>query len=187
MSWGLGVHPSAAALDACMGRRAANVRGGFASAATRSRCTPPAPACCVQSTRLLACQALASLKPGNAHQMRGQGYTQCAVVTPPSAPLCSGTLVLTCGKDNQLRCVDVRRFEVRCSAGIHWRCVQHGLLSCSTSDAAALWPLFMPQSQPLNCACALQVRHTLSAPSFSVGGAWTTACFRCGPRAGAGC
>ncbi|PRW45473.1 autophagy-related 16 [Chlorella sorokiniana] len=44
----------------------------------------------------------------------------------------SGALVLTCGKDNLLRCVDVRRFEVR---------------------------------------------HTLSAPSFSVGGAWTTACF----------
>lgn len=43
----------------------------------------------------------------------------------------SGGLVLTCGKDNLLRCVDVRRFEMR---------------------------------------------HTLSAPSFSVGGAWTTAC-----------
>lgn len=43
----------------------------------------------------------------------------------------SGTLVLTCGKDNLLRVVDVRRFEVL---------------------------------------------HTLSAPSFSVGGAWTAAC-----------
>lgn len=40
---------------------------------------------------------------------------------PPHAPpapaypflLCSGTLVLSCGKDNLLRCVDVRRFEVR--------------------------------------------------------------------------
>lgn len=28
-----------------------------------------------------------------------------------------------------------------------------------------------------------QVRHTLSAPSFSVGGAWTTACFRYGQLA----
>lgn len=26
--------------------------------------------------------------------------------------MCSGALVLTCGKDNLLRCVDVRRFEV---------------------------------------------------------------------------
>ncbi|KAI3424821.1 hypothetical protein D9Q98_008207 [Chlorella vulgaris] len=43
----------------------------------------------------------------------------------------SGELVLTCGKDNLLRCVDVRRFEVR---------------------------------------------HTLSAPSFTVGGTWTSAC-----------
>ncbi|PSC73673.1 autophagy-related 16 [Micractinium conductrix] len=43
----------------------------------------------------------------------------------------SGSMVLTCGKDNLLRCVDVRRFEVR---------------------------------------------HTLSAPAFTVGGAWTSAC-----------
>lgn len=42
-----------------------------------------------------------------------------------------GNLVLTCGKDNLLRCVDIRRFEVR---------------------------------------------HTLSAPSFTVGGSWTAAC-----------
>ena len=46
----------------------------------------------------------------------------------------AGRLLLTCGKDNVLRAVDVRRFELR---------------------------------------------HTLSAPTFVVGGAWATACLRC--------
>ena len=51
------------------------------------------------------------------------------------APGLAGRLMLTCGKDNVLRAVDVRRFELR---------------------------------------------HTLSAPTFVVGGAWATACLRCG-------
>ncbi|KAL4437310.1 hypothetical protein ABPG75_004449 [Micractinium tetrahymenae] len=62
-----------------------------------------------------------------AHEVAGLHGQQ---ITSVAAGL-SGSLVLTCGKDNLLRCVDVRRFEVR---------------------------------------------HTLSAPSFTVGGAWTSAC-----------
>jgi autophagy-related protein 16 len=92
----------------------------------------------------------------------------------------SGALVLTCGKDNLLRCVDVRRFEVRCSSG---RCCAAWLRSGTAAPPASCWGYSRVaamraelHSSPIR-AHAPQVRHTLSAPSFSVGGAWTTACF----------
>jgi hypothetical protein len=50
---------------------------------------------------MLAALALAMMEP------------VCRLCLPLCAACCSGNLVLTCGKDNLLRCVDVRRFEVR--------------------------------------------------------------------------
>lgn len=60
------------------------------------------------------------------------------------AHTCSGAMVLTCGKDNLLRCVDLRRFEVRCSplpARLVPACMallsaQHGIV---ISSAGARW------------------------------------------------
>ena len=118
---------------------------------------------------------------------------------PLCAACCSGNLVLTCGKDNLLRCVDVRRFEVgpmTCSGAILVLCCA---VLCRAATSVHLlptrvdthhWPRIccrhlapLPASLACLPAC-LQVRHTLSAPSFNVGGAWTAACLRCGSACG---
>ena len=106
--------------------------------------------------------------------------------------------MLTCGKDNLLRCVDVRRFEARkapnCADPQRCRAAAstHVHLMPARADThcpPCLPPLpaplcLPPLPAPLACPPSpaplpLQVRHTLSAPSFNVGGAWTAACLRC--------
>lgn len=122
----------------------------------------------------------------------GHAYLHCAVwhvaCTPRDAKLvhaagshqpprpcpapCSGTLVLTCGKDNLLRCVDARRFEVRC-VDLHPLKLRRWAGS-GAAQVPAGWGA--PGSNLTLHAAAPQVLHTLSAPSFSVGGAWAAAC-----------
>ena len=100
---------------------------------------------------------------------------------PATAPYChSGAMVLTCGKDNLLRCVDMRRFEVAGVGSLALAGQGAGPWCGQRLLAAACVPVAAePASPPPPPPAALQVRHTLSAPSFSVGGAWTTACLRC--------
>lgn len=92
-------------------------------------------------------------------------------------PCCSGSLVLTCGKDNLLRCVDVRRFEVSplCFPASRGACLR---LGDDSRGPARVVQGTRHADRRRRASCAAQVRHTLSAPSFTVGGTWTSACLR---------
>lgn len=91
-------------------------------------------------------------------------------------------MALTCGKDNLLRCVDVRRFEASAAS---WRAERAAALlltsqlaGCESQSQGGLAMGLVPLQQGLGYPLP-QVLHTLSAPSFSVGGAWAAACLRC--------